>query len=68
MRYFAVAADIAMGVFVGVFLFAALTRLWPSTSHPLVAGVVIAASILIVLFRRPHGALAPRQDRSGSTP
>ena len=64
MRFFAVAADVAMGVFVGIFLFAALTCLWPSTSHIAVALVVVAASILIVLFRSPNGTLAPRRDRT----
>jgi hypothetical protein len=64
MRFFAVAADVAMGVFVGIFLYAVLTRFWPSTSSPIVAGAVILASILIVLFRPPNGAFALRRDRT----
>lgn len=64
MRIFAILADVAMGVFVGIFLFAALTRFWPSLSNPLVAAAIVAASILIVLFRAPHGSLAPRRDRA----
>lgn len=64
MRFFAVAADVAMGVFVGIFLFAVLTRFWPSMSHPAAAAVVIGASILIVLFRPPRGSLASRRDRT----
>lgn len=64
MRFFAVAADVAMGVFVGIFLFAVLTRFWPSMSHPAVAAVVVCGSILIVLFRPPNGSLAPRRDRT----
>jgi branched-subunit amino acid ABC-type transport system permease component len=64
MRFIAVAADVAMGVFVGIFLYAVLTRFWPSTANPFVAALVVLAAILIVLFRKPHGALAPRQDRS----
>jgi hypothetical protein len=63
-RVFAVAADVAMGVLVGVFLYAMLIRFWPSSSNPFVAAAVILASILIVLFRPPNGAFAPRQDRT----
>jgi Mg/Co/Ni transporter MgtE len=64
MRFFAIAADVAMGVFVGIFLFAVLTRFWPSLATTLVGVVVVAASILIVLFRRPNGSLVPHRDRS----
>jgi hypothetical protein len=53
-----------MGLFLGAFLFAALTRLWPSFQHPLAAGLVCAAAVLIVLFRQPNGSLAVRRDRS----
>lgn len=62
MRFFAVAADVAMGVFVGLFLFALLTRLWPSVETVPIACLVVAASILIVLFRPPHGSFAPRKE------
>jgi hypothetical protein len=64
MRFFAVAADVAMGVFVGIFLFAVMTRFWPSLSHPALAALVVAASILIVLFRPPSGSFAARRDRT----
>ncbi|HEY7497951.1 MAG TPA: hypothetical protein VH740_05545 [Vicinamibacterales bacterium] len=64
MRFFAIAADVAMGVFVGVFLFAALTRFWPSLATTLVGVAVVMASILIVLFRSPNGTLSPRRDRT----
>ena len=63
MRFFAVAADIFMGAILGVFLFAALGRLWPAASMPVVAVLLIAGSVLIVLFRRPSGSLAVRRDR-----
>jgi len=63
MRFFVIAADVAMGVFVGIFLFALLTRFWPSLAITPIGISVVAASILIVLFRRPHGALAPQRDR-----
>ena len=63
MRFFVIAADVAMGVFVGIFLFALLTRFWPSLATTPIGISVVAASILIVLFRRPHGALAPQRDR-----
>jgi hypothetical protein len=62
MRFFVVAADVAMGVFVGLFLFAALTRFWPSIATVPIACVVVAAAILIVLFRSPNGSLAPRKE------
>ncbi len=64
MRFFAVAADVAMGMFLGIFLFAALTRLWPALTHAGVALIVVAASVLIVLFRQPNGSLALRSDRT----
>jgi len=63
MRFFAVAADVAMGVFVGIFLFAVMTRFWPSMSNPAIGAAVVGASILIVLFRPPNGSFAPRRDR-----
>lgn len=63
MRFFAVAADVVMGAILGVFLFAALGRLWPAANLPAVAGLLIAGSVLIVLFRRPNGSLAVRGDR-----
>jgi hypothetical protein len=63
MRYFTIAADVAMGVFVGIFLFALLTRVWPTLATTLIGVAVVSASILIVLFRRPNGSLAPQKDR-----
>jgi hypothetical protein len=63
MRFFAVAADVAMGTLLGLFLFAGLNSIWPSTRLAAIGAVVVAASILIVLFRQPHGSLAVRQDR-----
>ena len=64
MRFFVVAADVAMGIFLGIFLYAAMTRLWPGVSHAGVAAAVILAAVVIVLFRSPNGTLAPRRDRS----
>jgi hypothetical protein len=64
MRFFAVIADIAMGGILGVFLFAALRHLWPSANLPVVAYLMIAASVLIVLFRQPNGSLTVRRDRT----
>ena len=64
MRAFSVAADVAMGLFLGAFLHAVLTRFWPSLQHPAIAGLVCAAAILIVLFRQPNGSLAVRRDRN----
>ena len=53
-----------MGVFVGIFMFAVLTRFWPTVATTFFGVAVVAAAILIVLFRRPHGALAPQKDRT----
>ena len=63
MRFFAVTAEIIMGVILGIFLFAALIRLWPAANLPVVAGLVIVACILMVLFRQPNGFLAVRRNR-----
>jgi len=62
MRVFVVAADVAMGVFLGLFLFAVLSRFWPSIATIPIACLVVAAGILIVLFRSPNGSLAPRKE------
>jgi hypothetical protein len=64
MRVFAVAADIAMGVILGLFLFAVVARLWPALSHPAYGVLIALASVLIVLFRRPNGSLAARRDKA----
>ena len=61
MRFFVVAADVAMGVFVGIFLFAVMTRFWPAAATVPVGVLVVAAAVLIVLFRPPHGSLSPRR-------
>jgi ABC-type branched-subunit amino acid transport system permease subunit len=57
MRIFAVAADVAMGVCLGVFLYAVVSRTWPDLGQPYVAAAVLVASVLVVLFRRPGGSL-----------
>ena len=63
MRFFAVAADVAMGLFLGLFLYAVASRFWPLIQHPAVAVLVVIAAILVVLFRQPNGSLALRRDR-----
>jgi hypothetical protein len=63
MRFFAVAADVALGVILGIFCYAGLTRVWPSLAQTAVLLVVVSASILVVLFRQPNGSLAVRRDR-----
>jgi hypothetical protein len=64
MRVFAVAADVAMGVILGLFLFAVLAKLWPVLYHPAYGVLISLASVLIVLFRRPNGSLATRRDKA----
>ena len=64
MRFWAVAADVAMGIFLGISLFALLTRFWPTLSTLPIAIVTLLAAIAIVLFRRPNGSLAARKNRT----
>jgi hypothetical protein len=63
MRFFAIAADVVMGAILGLFLYVALSRSWPPAARPAVAILLILASILLALFRRPNGSLAVRRDR-----
>ena len=63
MRFLDMAADVALGVFLGIFLFAVLTRVWPSFSSLPIGAIIVAVSILIVLFRPPNGSLSVRRDR-----
>lgn len=58
MRVFAIAADVIMGLMLGLFLYVVASRTWPGLQQPAVAAVVIAASVLVVLFRRPNGTFA----------
>jgi hypothetical protein len=64
MRAFLIAADVVMGLILGLFLYVAVTRLWDGLHGPLVGAVIFAASVVIVLFRRPGGSLTkPQRDR-----
>jgi hypothetical protein len=63
MRAFAIAADVAMGLILGAFLYAALTSTWPAVRGPVAVVAVLALSVLLVLFRRPNGSLARRSER-----
>ena len=62
MRFFAIAADVAMGVILGFFIYAALFTIWPRMQTVPVGIVTIAACVMIVLFRRPNGSLARRAE------
>jgi len=64
MRFFAMAADLAMGAILGVFLFAALRQVWPSADLPIVLVGLLAASVVVVMFRRPNGSLAAWRNRT----
>jgi hypothetical protein len=66
MRFFLIAADIVMGLILGLFLYVVVSRTWSALANPLVAVVVLAASVMIVLFRRPNGSLARRGERPGN--
>ena len=63
MRYVAVIADVVMGLILGLFLYAALSRMWEGMTGPAVLIAMLAAGVLVVLFRRPNGSLAPRGPR-----
>jgi uncharacterized membrane protein len=60
MRMFLIAADVAMGLILGVFVYAVAARMWVTLQQPIVAVAMCAASVLVVLFRRPNGSLSRR--------
>ena len=62
MRVFLIAADIVMGLILGLFLYVAVSKTWVGLQRPVVAGLIFAATVLVVLFRRPNGSLARRRD------
>jgi hypothetical protein len=62
MRIFLVAADIFMGLILGVFVYVAASKAWAPLQSAFVAVVILAASVLLVLFRKPSGSLARRGD------
>ena len=66
MRFFLIAADVVMGLILGVFLYVAVSKTWGVLANPLVAAVILVASVMIVLFRRPNGSLARRGERPGN--
>jgi hypothetical protein len=62
MRVFVIAADVVMGLILGLFLYLALSKTWVTLQHPVVAVIVFVASVMVVLFRRPNGSLATRRN------
>jgi ABC-type branched-subunit amino acid transport system permease subunit len=62
MRVFTIAADVIMGLILGLFVYVLLSRTWTGLQHPGVAAIVIAAALIVVLFRRPNGSLARRAE------
>lgn len=60
MRAFLIAADVIMGLILGLFLYVVVSRTWSALDHPVTAVVVFVASVLAVLFRRPSGSLMRR--------
>jgi len=61
MRFFIVLADIMMGLILGAFVYGALSRTWIAFQYWWVAVLIVVASVLVVLFRRPNGSLARRR-------
>ena len=64
MRGFQIAADVVMGLILGLFLYVVVLKIWPSLQHPVTAAVVLGASVVVVLFRRPGGSLGRRRQGS----
>jgi hypothetical protein len=66
MRAFLIAADVVMGLILGLFLFVVVSRTWTALDSPIVAVAALAAGVLVVLFRRPNGSLVRRgSDKPG---
>ena len=65
MRIFLISADIVMGLILGMFLYVVISRIWDVFQNPVAASVIFTASVLLVLFRRPNGSLARREDEQG---
>jgi hypothetical protein len=63
MRIFQIAADVVMGLILGVFLYVVVSKIWPPVQAPWTMIAVLAASVIVVLFRRPGGSLT-RGDES----
>ena len=63
MRYFAIDADVAMGIFLAFLMSALVVRAWPLFRHPVTAVLVAIACVIIVLFRQPNGSLAVRREQ-----
>src|SRR5262249_27497581 len=64
MRFFAIAADVAMSIFLSFLMYALVVGVWPALRHPVTAALVAIACVIIVLFRQPNGSLAvQRQER-----
>lgn len=62
MRIFQIAADVIMGLILGVFLYVIVSKIWPQAQAPWTMVVVLAASVIVVLFRRPGGSMARGDD------
>lgn len=62
MRMFLIAADVAMGLILGLFVYVVAARMWVSLQQPIIAVTICAASVLVVLFRRPNGSLSRRGE------
>jgi len=62
MRFFAIAADVAMGIFLAFLMYAVVVHVWPALRHPVTAVLVAIACVIIVLFRQPNGSLAERRQ------
>jgi hypothetical protein len=68
VRPFRIAGDVAMGLILGVFLYAAAKAMWAPLGDASAAAAIVALSVLAVLFRKPNGSLRgrSRHRRSGA--
>lgn len=62
MHAFTVAADVIMGLILGLFLYVLLSRTWTGLQSPWVVVALMAAALIVVLWRRPNGSLARRGE------
>lgn len=63
-RCFEVAADVVLGVILGVFVYAVMSATWKTLHGPVILVPVLVLCVILTLFRRPHGSLARRSERT----
>jgi len=62
VRFFSIVADVVMGLILGLFLYVAASHFWSPLRSPVAGTMIVGASVLMVLLRRPNGSLARRDE------